>query len=319
MAESNEIKYYNNSILSIIEEKENQNNNAELNSEKYFYKFINTFNLNLLINSLQKDNIYNLSNKNSSNEINELLSQNISKYTSLFIKEQKFNVDNMNISADCTLINSKDKLKHSYITSVLNIKIVPYYTIKYNKIIYNIFKINLLKLNEKESIYVISTSDENISFYIYKIENESDLKKELKKSNNENFNVFEYFNKFIINQIDNKDDFKNDNALKKMLWLPSFNIDTSLFCNKIPILKDLIITNNNNEKFEIKEYEEILKISYGNKELSNNDLLFELNSKEDIIVDKDFIFAISHKKIKNQFNNSIAFLTYVTEDNFIKC
>ena len=319
IAESNEIKYSNNSILSIIEEKENQNNDVEINSKKYFYKFINTFNLSLLINSLQKDNIYNLSNKNSSNEKNEFLSQNISKYTSLSMKEQKCNMDKMNISIDCSLINSKDKLKHSYITSVLNIKIVPYFTIKYNKLIYNIFKINLLKLNEKEDIYVISTSDENISFYIYIIENESDLKKELEKSNNENFNIFEYFNKFIINQIDNNDNFKSDNALKKMLWLPSFNIDTSLFCNKVPILKDLVITNNNNEKFEIKEYEEILKISYGNKELSNNELLFEPNSKEDIIIDKDFIFAISHKKIKNQFNNSIAFLTYITKGNFIEC
>ena len=131
--------------------------------------------------------------------------------------------------------------------------------------------------------------------------------------------MFEYFNKFINNQNDNYDDFKNDNSLKKMLWLPSFNIDTSLICNKIPIFKDLIITNNNNEKFEIKEYMEILKISYGNKEINNNEILIEPNSKEDIIIDKDFIFAISHKNIKNQFNNSIAFLTYIAEDNFINC
>ena len=323
--ESNEIKYNNTSILSIIEEKENQNNNVELeneklNTNKFFYKFINTFNLNILINLLQKDNIYSLSYKNSSNEKNELLSQNISNYTSLFIKEQKYNLDNIiNISADCSLLDSKDKERYTYITSELNIKIIPYLTIKYNKLIYNIFKINLLELNEKENIYVISTSDEKISFYIYQIDEESELKKELNKSNNENFNVFEYFNKFINNQNDNYDDFKSDNSLKKMLWLPSFTIDTSLICNKIPIFKDLIITNNNNEKFEIKEYMENLKISYGNKELNNNEILIEPNSNEDIIIDKDFIFAISHKNIKNQFNNSIAFLTYIAEDNFIKC
>ena len=317
--ESNEIKYNNTSILSIIEVKENQEK-EKLNPNKYFYRYINTFNLNILINLLQKDNIYSLSDKNSSNEKNELLSQNISKYTSLFIKEQKYNLDNIiNISADCSLLDSNDKERYTYINSILNTKIFPYLTIKYNKRIYNIFKINLLKLNENENIYVISASDEKISFYIYQIEKESDLKKELNKSNNEKFNVFEYFNKFINNQNEINDDFKSDNLLKKMLWLPSFAIDTSLICNKIPIFKDLVITNNNNEKFEIKEYMENLKISYGNKEISNNEILVEPNPKEDIIIDKDFIFAISHKNFKNQFNNSIAFLTYIAEDNFIKC
>ena len=322
--DSNEIKYNNTSILSIIGEKDNQNNNVELEKEKlnlnkYFYKFINTFNLKILINLLLKDNIYSLSDKNSSKEKNELLSQNISKYTSLFVKEQNNNLDNIiNISADCILLDTKDKEKYTYITSKLNIKLFPYLTIKYNKLIYNIFKANSLKLNEKENIYIISTKDEKITFYIYQIKEENELKKELNKSNNENFNIFEYFNQFINKQNDNTDDFKSENALKKMLWLPSFVIDTILSCNKIPIFKDLSITNKNNEKFEIKEYNEILKISYGNKEL-NNETLIEPNSNEDIIIDKDFIFAISHKNIKNQFNNSIVFLTYVAEDSFIKC
>ena len=99
--------------------------------------------------------------------------------------------------------------------------------------------------------------------------------------------------------------------------MPSFSIDTQLICGKIPILKHIIIKNNEDKNIKIKEYTEILKIKYGIKELNNNDFIYEPNINEDIIIDKDFIFGISHKDIKNQFNNSIVFLTYITKDNFI--
>ena len=102
-----------------------------------------------------------------------------------------------------------------------------------------------------------------------------------------------------------------------MLWVPSFSIDTQLICDKIPILEDVVIKNSEEKKFKINEYNEILKISYGCNESNNDGFIFEPNIKEDLIIDKDFIFGISHKDIKNQFNNSIAFLVYITKDNFI--
>ena len=334
LKESNEIRYNNTSILSLIEDNDNDNNNnnnniecekdiTNFNQNKYFYKYINTFNLNILIKILTKDNIYNLIN--TSNENNSFL-EDISKYSSLFIKEQNNNLDNIiNISPDSLLIETKDKIKYSYITSMLNTKIMPYISTLYNKKIYNIFKINLSEFNKEKKIYIIPSSEEKISFYIYQCEEDSDIKKEINK-NNDDFNIFEYFNKLINPESDNEKDKKNDDEEykfeengenKKLLWIPSFNIDTQLLCNKIPTLKNIIIKDSNGKKFDIKEYNEILKISFGTNELNSNTFMYEPNLNEDIIIEKDFILAISHKEIKNQFNNSIAFLIYITKDNFI--
>ena len=67
----------------------------------------------------------------------------------------------------------------------------------------------------------------------------------------------------------------------------------------------------------MKEYTELLKISYGLNELNDNGFKYKPNINKDIIADKDFIFAISHKSIKNQYNNSIVFFAYITKDNYI--
>ena len=329
LIESSELKYNNTSILSLVEEDNINNINndeTENNIVKYnnIYKYINTFNVNILINFLTKDNTYNISS--SSNEPLSLLSDDFSKYSSLFIKDQNNNSDSIiNISPDCSLIETKDKIKYAYITSLLNIKIYPFISTIYNKIAYNIFKIDIKQFNKEKKIYIIPTSDEKISFYIYQCEEETEINKEINKNENENFNIFEYFNKLIndnnVDNNENKEDNNNNEEYNfdenKNLWLPSFSIDTQLICGKIPILKHIIIKNNEDKNIKIKEYTEILKIKYGIKELNNNDFIYEPNINEDIIIDKDFIFAISHKDIKNQFNNSIVFLTYITKDNFI--
>ena len=322
LIESNEIQYNNTSILTLVEDNgdiEQENNVQKMNPNKYFYKYINTFNLNILINLLSKDNIYNITN--SSNEKISLLPEDFSKYSSLFIKDQNNNSDNIiNISSDNSLIETKDKIKYAYITSLLNIKLFPFISTVYNKIPYNIFKINIQTANKDKNIYIINSSDEKISIYIYQCENENELKKEIDQSVSENFNIFESFNKLISKKNENEKDKSVDGYNfdeQKLLWVPSFSIDTELVCDKIPVLKDIMVKNNEGKKLEIKEYTEIFKIKYGIEELNNKDFKYEPNLKEDIIIEKDFIFAISHKDIKNQFNNSIVFLAYVTKENFI--
>ena len=335
--ESNEIKYNNTSIISIINEdefnnidleKEKDKDMSKLNINKFFYKFINTFNLNILLNYLTKDNIYTLTN--TSNEKITSFSEEIPNYSSLFIKDKNNNIDNIiSIIPDCSLIETNGKIKYAYITSIFNAKVFPFISTIFNKTIYNLYKIDLSKKNKEKKIYTINTSDEKIHFYIYQCEEESDLKKEINKNNNESFNIFEYFNQLINdNTKDENTDNKNDECIqnfnleeskdeKKMLWVPSFNIDTQLICDNIPKLKDIIIKNNEEKQFKIKEYTELLKISYGVNELNDNGFKYEPNLNEDIMIDKDFIFAISHKNIKNQYNNSIVFLAYITKDNYI--
>ena len=319
---SNEIQYNNTSILSLIEENqefEQKKNVQKINMYKYFYKYINTFNLNILINFLSKDNVYSI--KNLSNEKINLLSKDFSNYFSLFIKEKNNNSDNIiNISPDLSLIETKDKIKYAYITSFVHIKLYPFITTIYNKLPYNIFKINIQIFNKDKNMFIIGTSDEKISIYIYKCEEESDLKKEINQNSNESFNIFEYFNKLIFDKNKDEKDESNENyknGNNKLLWIPSFSIDTQLVCDKIPILKDIVIENNDKKKLEIKEYTEILKIKYGIEEFNEKGIIYEPNIEDDIIIEKDFIFAITHKDIKNQFNNSIVFLAYVTKDNFI--
>ena len=160
LKESNEIKYNNTSILSLIEDgntNDNNNNKGEknisnFNENKYFYKYINTFNLNILIKILTKDNIYNL--VNTSDEKNSFL-EDISHYSTLFIKEQNNNLDTIiNISPDSLLKETNDKLKYSYIISMLNSKLLPYISTLHNKILYNIFKINLSSFNKEKKIYI---------------------------------------------------------------------------------------------------------------------------------------------------------------------
>ena len=338
--ESGEIKYNNTSIISIIGEEDvnnNNNNNNELEKEtkkmninKYFYKFINTFNLNILINFLTKDNIYTLIN--SSNEKITSFTEDIPNYSTLFIKDKNNNIDNIiNIIPDCSLIETNDKIKHAYITSILNTKLSPFISTIYNKKIYNVFNINLSKKNKDKNIYIINSSDEKINYYIYQCEDDSDIKKEINKNSNDNFNIFEYFNKLIEDNTSKEENIENKGSEciiafnleeskeeeKKLLWVPSFSIDTQLICDKIPILEDVVIKNSEEKQFKINEYTEILKISYGCNETNSDGFIFEPNLNEDLIIDKDFIFAISHKDIKNQFNNSIAFLVYITKDNFI--
>ena len=319
----NEIQYNNTSILSLVEEDNNdieqEKRVQKINMNKYFYKFINTFNLNILINFLSKDNIYSITN--SSNE-KISLSEDFSKYSSLFIKEKNNNSDNIiNISPDYSLTETKDKIKYAYITSFLHIKLYPFISTIYNKVLYNIFKIKIHTFNKDNNIYIINSSDEKLSIYLYHCEDETELKKEIYKNSNENFNIFDFFNKLIIDKKNNENDECNDEYKfneDKLLWLPSFIIDTQLVCDKNLILKDIIIKNNDEKKFEIKEYTEILKLKYGIEEFNDKGFIYEPNTNNDIIIDKDFIFAISHKDIKNQFNNSIIFLAYVTKENFIK-
>ena len=329
--ELGDIKYNNTAILSIIGiEEEEDNNKNELEKEtskikinKYFYKYIDTFNLNMLIYFLTKDSIYKLANSSNGD---------IPNYSTLFIKDKNNNLDNiMSIIPDCSLIETNDKIKYVYITSIFNTKLSPLISTIYNKKIYNVFNINLSKKNKDKNIYIINSSDDKINYYIYQCEEDSDIKKEINKNNNENFNIFEYFNKLIEEDkpkdeiIKNKDgqciialnSEENKEKEKKMLWVPSFTIDTQLICDKIPMLKDIVFKNKEEKEFKIKEYTEIIKISYGSNKLNNNGFIYEPNVKEDIIIDKDFIFAISHKDIKNQFNKSIAFLAYITKDNFI--
>ena len=318
----NEIKYNNTSILSLVEDNndiEQEKKVQKINMKKYFYKFINTFNLNILINFLSKDNIYNITN--SSNE-KISFSEDFSKYSSLFIKEKNNNSDNIiNISPDYSLTETKDKIKYAYITSFLHIKLYPFISTIYNKILYNIFKIKIQTFNKDKNIYIIHSSDVKLSIYLYHCEDETELKKEIYQNSNENFNIFDFFNKLIIDKNKHKNDENNDEYNfneNKFLWLPSFIIDTQLVCDKNPFLKDIVIKNNDEKKFEIKEYTEILKLKYGIEEFNDKGFIYEPNTNDDIIIDKDFIFAISHKDIKNQFNNSIVFLAYVTKENFIK-
>ena len=125
--ESKDIKYNNTLIISLISiddynksinlEKEEKKDALKLNINKYFYKFINTFNLKILLNYLTKNNIYKLTN--SSNEIITSFTGDIPNYSSIFIKDKIDNLDNIILLSNVR----QDSYPHNYNLLILMHKI----------------------------------------------------------------------------------------------------------------------------------------------------------------------------------------------------
>ena len=104
-----------------------------------------------------------------------------------------------------------------------------------------------------------------------------------------------------------------------MMWIPCFEIDTQLICNKISGYNKININNNNeNKSVEILEYDEIVKIKLKPemKDFKNENK--DVNLTEDIIIENEFIFGLYHKEMKKKYNSPFIFLASIGKDNFIK-
>ena len=319
------------SILSLADKSNKslneENNNNKFNIGSILFKSINIFNLNLLLNSLKNDNKYIISNTT-----NSIISSSPEEVKNSFnyIKNQKNNISNINtlksiLNENEPIYLSDNNAKNYAFSSFLvnvDIKSLISFSIKYNNYNYNGIKINsskdIIAIEDDIILYTIPTNDENILIYFcpynYKI---NEIIKKYDKYKNI-FNGFSCFVNLISLYLENNANEDNDPNNEKILWLPCFEIDAQLICNKIPGYKKISIRNSkDNKEFDIYEYDEIIKISMMPKNNSENNNNIEVNKNEDIVIENDFIFGIYHKQMENKYNNPFISLAYIGKDNFI--
>ena len=323
------------SILSLIYKNDSSDikkkNDTHFNIGSYLFKSMNCFNLNLLLNSLKNNNIYSINSPNLiiSSSFKEI------KDTYNFIKNQNNNILNMNtlqnIIKEKNIYLSDDtssSIKYAFLSSLINInfKSLISSSIIYNKYKYNGIKINtsknILSIEDDLIIYTIPTNDDNIMIYITLYNNKiKDIIKKYDKSNNI-FNGFSSFVNIISLYFEDNNDNKDE---EKVIWIPCFDIDTQLICNKMPGYKKINIKDSNNKDMDIFEYDEIIKINMkpdinsgrdeGDEE-NNKDI--NINKDKDIIIENDFIFGLFHKEMKNKYNTPFISLAFIGNENFIK-
>ena len=327
------------SILSLIDKNNSPIENNNFNIGNRLYKFMNPFNLNLLINSLKNNNKYTISN--STNSIIISSPEDI-KNNYNFIKKQDNNIININNlqkkikEKNIYLFEGNDTLsiKYAFLSSIININFnsIISSSIIYNKYNYNGIKINssknILSIEDDIILYTIPTNDENILIYICPY---NDKIKEIIKKYDKKNNIFNGFSSFVniislyFEDNDNNNNNINNDTNEKILWLPCFEINTQLICNKIPGYKKINIKDNNDKKdMDIFEYDEIIKINMKpnlnneNNEKDKNINNININQNEDIIIQNDFIFGIYHKEMNNKYNSPFVCLSYIGKDNFIE-
>ena len=320
------------SIVSLINKNDSSNKNNEQNRNNNFtmgnilFRGMNTFNINLLLNSLKNNNKYSLSNFD-----NSIITSSPEEIRSAFnfIKRQNNNVPNISIltnnlkEKNIIYLSDNNINNYAYLSSLINIDFnsLVISSIKYNDYSYNGIKINssknVISIEDDITLYTIPTNDENILIYICPY---NDKIKEIIKKYDKNNNIFNGFSTFVnlisLYLEENKGD---NNENDKMVWLPCFEIDTQLICSKIPGYNKLNIKNNNdNSETDVFEYDEIIKINMKSNYNNNNGGNVEVNKNEDIIIENDFLFGLYHKEMKNKYNNPFISLTYIGKDNFLK-
>ena len=318
------------SILSLIDKQnlsiEKENNNFNIGN--YLFRMMNPFNLDLLLNSLKYNNKYSISNCSNSivlsspeeikNNFSYIINNNnsISNINSL---EKEIKEKDLYLSED----NNSQK-KYAFLSSLLNINLnslISSSSIIYNNHNYNGIKINstknILSIEDDIILYIIPTENEDILIYICPY---NEKIKEIIKKYDKNNNIFNGFSSFVnIISLYYEENDNNDDTSEINLWLPCFEIDTQLICNKMPGYKKINIKNNNDNKdMQIFEYDEIIKISM-KQNLNNNKNManININKNEDIVIENDFIFGIYHKEMKNRYNTPFISLAYIGKENFI--
>ena len=278
------------SIVSLINKNDSSNKNNEQNRNNNFtmgnilFRGMNTFNINLLLNSLKNNNKYSLSNFD-----NSIITSSPEEIRSAFnfIKRQNNNVPNISIltnnlkEKNIIYLSDNNINNYAYLSSLINIDFnsLVISSIKYNDYSYNGIKINssknVISIEDDITLYTIPTNDENILIYICPY---NDKIKEIIKKYDKNSNIFNGFSTFV----------------------------------------NLIKNNNDNSETDVFEYDEIIKINMKSNYNNNNGGNVEVNKNEDIIIENDFLIGLYHKEMKNKYNNPFISLTYIGKDNFLK-
>ena len=311
-----QIKYDSLSVLTLV----NKNDNSKKNCKAYtcFDNIINKINLSLLINILKNDDKYKIEVLNSSKETS--LIDKFSKIDDIdfdFIKLKNNNCLNIGEATNKELFPEENNF-YAVINNSLNIQINTLMSYNIDNYLYNGIEINsnniIQETKYKNNLYNIKTLDKNVNIILYQY-NDLFEKDCLNYKNNIYTKFIELF-KETINIL--KMNEKEENNEKKILWIPSFNINTNLFSSKISINKDINIKNEENNDMMMKEYNEFLKINYLPDKHVDKNIKINLENKDNIFIKDKFIIGICHKEFMEKLNIPIISLVNVTCENFIK-
>ena len=316
-----EIKYDSLSVLSL----ENKNMNSQSNDKVYkcFDNLINKINLSLLINTLKNDDKYKIEIINSSYETS--LIDKFSKIENIdfdFIKSKNNNCLNIEEISNNEILPEINSF-YAIINNCLNIQINTLMSYNIDNYLYNgieINKNNLIKETKyMNNLYNIPTLNKNVNIIIYQYNNsfETDC---LRNKDNIYLKFIELFKETIniLKMNEKEKEEEEENNKKKLLWIPSFNINTNIFATKLNENNDIIIKNENNDDMRIKEFNEYLKINYLTDNHMNKSIKINLENENNIVIKDKFILGICHKEFMDKLDIPIISLVNVTYDNFIK-
>ena len=285
----------------------NEHNNIENKEFNLIYdKYINLFSIVSIFCQMKNGESYEFNNFKE-------------KYK--FIFETKKKLDDLNISNyinlkmnDVNMDSSFNNFSKDSIIHTLNIHISPIFnsTIStiINDYIYNRIECNEMKIlfekNLQIKFYLIPTQDEHISIII------SEVNPNLKNIFfNNNSNIYDIFNGFYQNLTN-----AEENNSNKIIYIPSFNIESKLFSKEINCFKDIQI-NKNGENYKLDAIEENIKIEYKSDPNREYGFTININEKENIIKD-NFIISIVNYDILSNLSLPSIILYYITKDNWNK-
>ena len=235
-----QIKYDSLSILTL--RNKNENNEEKNNNEIYtcFNSIINEINIGLLINNLKINDKYKIEMTNSSFESS--LVGKISKLENIFfdfIESKNNECLNINEISNNEILPEENNY-YSMIKNFLRVRISTFMSLNIDGYLYNGIKINIkhniiLDVKYSNNLFYLPTLNQNVFIIIYQYN--SSFEKDFFKNK---VNIYSKFTSLFKDSIknfyleENKDDETDNN---RILWIPSFSLDTNLFSSKLSVKK----------------------------------------------------------------------------------
>ena len=277
------------SILSLSKEK------SETEENLIFNKCLNTFNISLLFNYLKNDD-YNI---NEDEIDNKILKDNYDEIKDKFYQNE-ISIENNQKTVDIEDeidVNNKD-LNYSILNSKLKLNLQASISEKINGYIYNVICTkNVIK---KDNIIVIPTNLPKMFVVI--------STKRIDSNNNIYDDLYN-----DIKEIDFEERYNND--LVK-IWIPSFDISTHLFSNKLPGFENIKIKDKDDNENYVERYDEIFNVEFKNDDIKKN-IKFE-KEEDDIFIDDYFTIAIVNINLLKDYDIPAIMRLSVTKDNWKK-
>ena len=316
------IKYDSLSILTLrnkIENNEDKKNNNEIYT--CFNSIINEINMGLLINSLKINDKYKIEIANSSFESS--LVGKISKLENIFfdfIESKNNECLNINEISNNEILPEENHY-YSMIKNFLSVHISTLMSLNIDGYLYNGIKINIKHniipdVKYSNNLFYLPTLNKNVFIIIYQYN--SSFENDFFKNKINIYNKFTSLFKDSIKNFNLEENKEDESDNNKILWIPSFSLDTNLFSSKLSVKKDINIKNGENVDMSIQEYNEFLKINYFPDNNIDKSVKININNKDNIIIKDKFILGICHKMFMDNLDIPIISLINVTCENFIK-